>query len=366
MKRSIPVLLSLLIPLICWAAEPAARTVTYEYDTGPLPPEYHRHSNLTISLDEARRILNVTNEVERGYKEDRKTMFKADLGGPWYSELDEILKRVPKCQQDQKQLIGGPTKIMVVGQGSETIRIKWQNVCEKDKAWWSGVERFFGDVSLAVEKLTMKTEERQFRYMKVSNGSVVTEITIRPDSVTRTAKVYVSGKFIKELNTDEFRKFKDLLSAPNYYNDGKVTDHKLQKEGEFIDRGEGFFYSFEKGLADPLGRNNTREALTDFFSQFDKHTDLYKNVGRTITVNGEVSNVMWQHMIQFTKEYPHSIYLDFDKGQTVVYSKEPIECKGKISVIGRVIKIEGGSKDPRRKEAVDEYHIQADKWTCRD
>lgn len=366
MKTTILVLSLLVVPLISWATSAPAKTVTYEYDTGPLPPEYHGHSNTVILVDDAKQILDVTKEIQKGYGEGKKTILKGELGSEWYVELDKILKSVPSCKQDRGRLIGGPTKTMTVKDGGKEFQIKWQDICDKDKSWWDKWETFAGEASQAIEKMTTKKEGKPISYIKMNNGAVVAEITIKPDDVTRTGKVYLNGTFKRDLNVEELRKLRDLVSAPNYYNDGRVNDPKAQKNGEFIDRGEGSYFSFEKGLADPMGKSNTREALTKYFEQFAGGVDLYKNTGKIVTVNGKVSQIMWQHIMQPTKEYQNITYLDFDKQQTVVYSKEPIKCKGMVEVTGRVIKVEGNSKDPRRKEAVDEYHIQAEKWSCKD
>ena len=87
-------------------------------------------------------------------------------------------------------------------------------------------------------------------------------------------------------------------------------------------------------------------------------------VGNKIVIVGAVSETPWQHMVDPRPSHPHATYFDMGSGQIVVYSKEPIGCAGTVRVTGTVIRLEGSSKDPRRKETCTEYHVLADSWEC--
>lgn len=87
-------------------------------------------------------------------------------------------------------------------------------------------------------------------------------------------------------------------------------------------------------------------------------------VGNKIVIVGTVSETPWQHMVDPRPSHPHATYFDMGSGQIVVYSKEPIGCAGTVRVTGTVIRLEGSSKDPRRKETCTEYHVLADSWEC--
>ncbi len=86
--------------------------------------------------------------------------------------------------------------------------------------------------------------------------------------------------------------------------------------------------------------------------------------GRRVVAEGVISGIMWQHMVAPIASHPRENYLDMRDWQIVVYSKKDIRCRGTARISGTVVKVEGSSKDPRRKEALDEYHIMADTWTC--
>jgi hypothetical protein len=92
--------------------------------------------------------------------------------------------------------------------------------------------------------------------------------------------------------------------------------------------------------------------------------DLGGKTGGRVVIVGAVSVTPWQHMIDPRPSHPHETYFDMGSGQIVVYSKDPIECGGIVRIVGTVIKIEGSSKDPRRKETCTEYQVQADSWEC--
>jgi hypothetical protein len=87
-------------------------------------------------------------------------------------------------------------------------------------------------------------------------------------------------------------------------------------------------------------------------------------VGNRIVIVGTVSGTPWQHMVDPRPSHPHETYFDMGGGQIVVYSREPIVCSGTVRVAGTVIRLEGSSKDPRRKETCTEYHVLADTWEC--
>jgi hypothetical protein len=92
--------------------------------------------------------------------------------------------------------------------------------------------------------------------------------------------------------------------------------------------------------------------------------DLGGRAGEKVVIIGSVSETPWQHMIDTRPSHPRETYFDMGSGQIVVYSKEPIECGGTVRVTGTVVRIEGSSKDPRRKEICAEYHVLADTWEC--
>ncbi|MBF0106989.1 MAG: hypothetical protein HQM16_16875 [Deltaproteobacteria bacterium] len=87
-----------------------------------------------------------------------------------------------------------------------------------------------------------------------------------------------------------------------------------------------------------------------------------------ITVTGNVSTVMWQHVGGFYASHPYDNFFDINKSQTVVYtSGSKINCKGKTIVEGKVVAV--GGDWPQGSKMADspgykEYHILADKWQC--
>ena len=95
--------------------------------------------------------------------------------------------------------------------------------------------------------------------------------------------------------------------------------------------------------------------------QFEEH------VGKDITLVGKISDTPWQHLIDISKEYRNIYYLDYESGeQLVFYTKIPIECKEKIKIIGKVIRVVGKSKRPDSDATFIEFQIVADTWECLD
>lgn len=86
--------------------------------------------------------------------------------------------------------------------------------------------------------------------------------------------------------------------------------------------------------------------------------------GKRIVIVGTVSGTPWQHIVDPRPSHPYETYFDMGRSQIVVYSKEPVSCAGTVRITGTVIRLEGSSGDPRRKEACTEHQVLADSWEC--
>ena len=102
-----------------------------------------------------------------------------------------------------------------------------------------------------------------------------------------------------------------------------------------------------------------------------KLSDFESNIGKKILIIGKIAKEIWQHMTTIVDSYPFMEYFDLDfeiNHQIVIYTKDQISCKNKIEIIGKLIKVEGRSKDPRSKIHDDffEYQLAVDSWKCLD
>jgi len=87
--------------------------------------------------------------------------------------------------------------------------------------------------------------------------------------------------------------------------------------------------------------------------------------GERFEIQGTISDIPNQHMINIPEGYENINYLDSDNyGQRVVYSKDLIGCDGQLNIIGEVVRIEGESKDPASDEVYIDYQIKAEEWVC--
>jgi hypothetical protein len=86
--------------------------------------------------------------------------------------------------------------------------------------------------------------------------------------------------------------------------------------------------------------------------------------GKKVCLKGRISRTPWQHMISVQQGYPIPDYFDVGDFQIVIYSREPVRCKGDVLVYGTVVLIEGETKNPNRKESATEYHLKVDRWEC--
>jgi hypothetical protein len=99
-----------------------------------------------------------------------------------------------------------------------------------------------------------------------------------------------------------------------------------------------------------------------------EYSSFEKNVGNTVKVTGTIAKEIWQHLVLLVKEHPYMEYIDLDEDhQIVVYSKDEIECKGNLEMIGELLKAKGDSKNPRTKIHDDiyfEYQLIVETWKC--
>jgi len=92
---------------------------------------------------------------------------------------------------------------------------------------------------------------------------------------------------------------------------------------------------------------------------------LQLDVGESVELTGTLSDQPWQHMIDMRPEYPYISYVDFEDGdQLVVYTKQLAVCNGEFGFKGKVIEIQGESKNPNSDEKYTEIQVLADEITC--
>jgi radical SAM superfamily enzyme YgiQ (UPF0313 family) len=138
-----------------------------------------------------------------------------------------------------------------------------KNSCKKE--WWDEWGSFSKDIIRALQITNKREKVPVYRYLKVDNGKEFI-IEIKPDFVTRTAKIFANKKEVKTLDRAGLAGFESLLYGPNYYADGHVKKIPKGKNGEYIDRGNGEYYSYETGLKDPYKKEGAVKALKSYFN----------------------------------------------------------------------------------------------------
>ena len=90
--------------------------------------------------------------------------------------------------------------------------------------------------------------------------------------------------------------------------------------------------------------------------------DLSNYVGKKVIVLGKISDIQWQHTINFIKTHPVILYFDMDDVQIVIYSKKEINSKEQLKISGKVIKVLWKSEKTGDDSKFTEYHIIADNY----
>jgi len=90
---------------------------------------------------------------------------------------------------------------------------------------------------------------------------------------------------------------------------------------------------------------------------------LAENEGNSIKLRGKISNTMWQHIQIHLETHPNMNYFDLEDGfQIIIYSQDPISCKDKMEIEGKVIKVEGVKNSRSKANGFSEYHLVVDSW----
>ena len=91
---------------------------------------------------------------------------------------------------------------------------------------------------------------------------------------------------------------------------------------------------------------------------------LKNYVGKKVIVEGKISKIPWQHLVNPPKTHPVDYYFDMEKFQIVIYAKEKIACDKTLKVFGEVIELRGAGKGSKADETFKEYHVVVDSWKC--
>ena len=95
--------------------------------------------------------------------------------------------------------------------------------------------------------------------------------------------------------------------------------------------------------------------------------NLIDNLGKVITIKGEITGIMWQHCLTSFEGYPYINYIDLDDNyipQIIINSKELIDFKGMIEVTGKIFRTshEITYENVKIKETIWEYNLLVDYW----
>ncbi len=96
-----------------------------------------------------------------------------------------------------------------------------------------------------------------------------------------------------------------------------------------------------------------------------EYSDFANNLEKKVKITGKVAEAIWQHMTTIVNTHNNMEYFDLkDNQQIVVYSKDSISRNGRVELTGKIIKVEGKSKNPGSKIHDDFYEFQmiVDSW----
>lgn len=92
--------------------------------------------------------------------------------------------------------------------------------------------------------------------------------------------------------------------------------------------------------------------------------DLKNFVGKKVVVEGMISTIPWQHLVNPPLTHPVEYYFDVGKFQILIYAKKKFSCGKTLRVSGTVIELHGAGKGSKADETFKEYHVVVDSWKC--
>lgn len=259
--------------------------------SGPLPPEYQWEEKLTVRPDHATSTLGVHYKRITGCEGcsgNAKAKVEVDssvtLKGAWFKDYNKLANELTLCKLGEEpkdiRIGGGEERISITGghigalvktgkrpDGGD-VTFKEHNLCSKNKAWWGEFWGLRNEMSKAAKYSSKKVRPLVYRFYHAASKDTDQMVDIRPNYLTRSA-VVTGAHVVKSLDTEGLRKFEGLAAGVNYYSEGEIKDEaKLRSfaAGElFFDRGDGTFFSFKNGIADPSGREGAAKALRDYY-----------------------------------------------------------------------------------------------------
>lgn len=274
-----------------WECSGAIDTLKALSSSGTLPPEYQWEETLTIRPDHATSSLNVHYKRVTGCegcsgnaKANVEADLKVTLKGTWFKDYNKLANELALCKLGEEpkdiRIGGGEERISVTGghigaliktgkrPSGDEVTFKEHNLCSKNKDWWGEFWALRNEMSNAAKYSSKKVKPPVYRFYHAAGKDTDQTVEIRPDYSTRSA-VVTGAYVVKSLDTEGVRRFEGLVRGVNYYSDGEIKDEaKLRSfaAGElFFDRGEGTFFSFKNGIADPSGREGAAKALRDYY-----------------------------------------------------------------------------------------------------
>ena len=148
MKNFLIIFFSLiLIPSLSCAErpKPVVTSLTYYYNTGPIPPPYFYESLTKIDIDHANKTFTADYELTPIAVKDaqhKKEKFNGSFGGVDYDELMKLISDIKICKvKEPKEILVGGHESSVTITGPQTEQKFWRrDTCQE--GWWNSFEPF--------------------------------------------------------------------------------------------------------------------------------------------------------------------------------------------------------------------------------
>lgn len=274
-------------------AEAHIGRMIFQDDSGPIPPQYQWESFLTVNL--ADKFLQVKHLLSEGCVACEAAEWagkdvidcSVELRGDWYDEFTGLLDDLRLCDigsaNEDMRIGGGNHYIIIEGDGlaalirsgkkAEDKRIQFEehNICRSRNGLWDDLHLLATEMKAACGHASGQLEARTFQFYHADPTSKGRLLTIAVDPITRTAVVSGSQK-VKRLDKKELRRLTELASSVNYYADFEFKDVKTIDDKKlsglfFSPHGDGGFFPFDGGIADPSGNPGGENSLRRFYKK---------------------------------------------------------------------------------------------------
>jgi hypothetical protein len=234
-----------------------------------LQPQTEQVASHYVRTGQYRERMTAEQLQARGFgPEDRDVDHQLLLGRPWYLQVKALLDAVHICptRQDRRPTAGGShVRLTLLGRQEgrrERVALHEADLAQAGEAFLCAPEGdawelLLRQVQRAVDQEAGRPVTRRVRLLRIDAAGKPDLLDLQLDHLQQVLRIQPGARTRDAAALEELL---ETVRGPNFYAEGDVGPSP-SAPGEYLDRGEGRYYSFEQGLKDPMGRDGAVQAV---------------------------------------------------------------------------------------------------------